>query len=327
MFRGTLLALMFSLGICPALCAQDWATRMFQTTTHDFGHVAWRAKAEFAFRFTNPYAQDVEVARTRVSCKCTSVTVEKAVVKPGEQGAIVASLNSGSYMGQKGSTITVTFIRPAFAEVQLHVTSYIDRAVVLEPGSVDFGIVPQGADAERTVTVRNEQQPNWKILDVKSDNPHLSGAAVETSRGADGVAYEVRVRLDRAAPPGYFKAQLLLATGDGQSAEVPLMVEGQVTSSVTVSPTELFLGQVRPGQQVVRQIVVRAARPMRITSVTGGEGCRFAAPTAQAAKTLHLIGVTFTAPKAPGKIDQTIRIETDFGNPPLAVPLHAEVTP
>jgi len=34
-----------------AVSAQDWATKMFKKTSHDFGFVARGAKAEFAFEF------------------------------------------------------------------------------------------------------------------------------------------------------------------------------------------------------------------------------------------------------------------------------------
>ena len=42
--------------------AQDWAVKMFQTLSHDFGVVARGEKAEFAFVLENLYVEDVHIA-------------------------------------------------------------------------------------------------------------------------------------------------------------------------------------------------------------------------------------------------------------------------
>ena len=41
--------------------AQQWATKMFETTAHDFGSVARDSKTEYDFKLKNIYVEDVSV--------------------------------------------------------------------------------------------------------------------------------------------------------------------------------------------------------------------------------------------------------------------------
>ena len=69
-----------------ALEAKEWAQKMFQATSHDFGHVARGAKAEFAFELQNSYEEDIHIADVRTSCGCTTPTITKPTLKSWEKG-------------------------------------------------------------------------------------------------------------------------------------------------------------------------------------------------------------------------------------------------
>ena len=66
-------------------------------------------------------------------------------MKTYEKGAIVADLNTNSFYGQRGATITVVIDRPFYAVVQLHDRGYIRTDVVVDPGSIELGSVDQGS--------------------------------------------------------------------------------------------------------------------------------------------------------------------------------------
>jgi hypothetical protein len=310
---ATILALSI-LAASPA-SAQQWAKKMFKDTDHDFGSVARGAKAEFAFELSNIFVEDVHIVSARSSCGCTSVRVEKPALKTYEKGAIIASLNTGSYQGQRGATITVTLDKPYYAEVQLHVSTYIRSDVVLEPGSVQFGSVEQGVPAESKVVLKYAGRSDWKIVEVRSANPHVKAEAVETSRTSGQVSYNLVVRMDPQTPAGYLSEHLMLVTNDYQSTQVPVAVEGRVLSSVTVSPTSLFMGVVEPGQKVTKQLVIKGSRPFRILSITcDDQSFEFDTSDIDNSKPLHLVPVTFMAGADAGKVTKTIRIVTDLGD-------------
>jgi hypothetical protein len=105
---------------------------------------------------------------------------------------------------------------------------------------------------------------------------------------------------------------MVLITNDRNQQQIPLRVEGNVLSPLTVSPASLALGVVGPGQTVQRSLVVRAAKPFRITRVSCGDDC-FQFEPSEEAKPLHVIPVRFTASQASGSVSEQIVIETDMG--------------
>ncbi|MFZ5830678.1 MAG: DUF1573 domain-containing protein [Planctomycetota bacterium] len=328
MNRKAGLAILLCMLAVPPVMGQEWASKMFKVTRHDFGTLARGAKAEFEFELNNIYLEDVHIAGVRSSCGCTSVRCEKPDLKTYETSAVIASVNTRAFLGQKGATITVTLDKPFPAEVQLQVSSYIRSDVVFEPGVVQLGSLALGQPAEAKVSVNYAGRGDWKVLEVRSANPHLSGELVETSRGIGQVNYELRVRLDGSAPIGYINDHLVLVTDDYQSTQIPLKVEGRVLSSITVSPASLFMGVVQPGQKVTKQLVVKGAKPFRILAIRCEDKCfEFDTSSESAPKELHLIPVTFAAGHDPGKIAQTIRIETDLGDGAPELSAFAVVTP
>ena len=198
--------------------------------------------------------------------------------------------------------------------MQLQVNGYIRRDVVMEPGSVDLGSVDQGKAAVKSIAVNYAGRPDWQIVGVKSANPHLSGAIQQTSREGGQVSYKLTVHVDPSAPPGVIRDHLVLVTNDRNSTQVPVLVQGVVESGIVVAPTTLFLGVLQPGQRVTRQLVVKGKKPFRILSVTSdGEGFEFDTSAENQPKQVHVIPVTFVAGEEPGKISNSIRIETDLG--------------
>jgi len=321
-------ALVCALLACSPGFGQDWATKMFATTSHDFGLLARGSKAEFRFGFQNIYVEDVHVSDVQVSCGCTVAQVAKPDLKTYEQGAIVASINTLAFLGKRGATVTITFDRPFYAQVQVQTSCYIRQDVVFDPGSVQFGSVDQGIKAERSVAVRYAGRNDWRIVDVRSANPHLSGKVAQTRRGDGLVDYNLVARLDASAPPGYLNEHLILVTDDNQQTQVPIHVEGRIEPAVSVSPPSLFFGMVQPGQKVARQLVVRGKTPFRILSIAcDGKGVEFDTSGAKGPKTLHLIPVTYVARGDAGNVTYTIRIVTDLTQPVPPLSAYAVVTP
>ena len=294
---------------------QQWAEKMFENRSHDFGSVARDAKAEHRFSLKNIYVEDVHIASVHSGCGCATPRVEKPLLKTYEEGAIVAKLNTDRLRGHQSSTITVTIDKPRRARVQLHVKAYIYDAVVFDPPAVELGSVDQGESVEKVVSVTYTRGTQWRILETKSANPHLSAEVVERKREAGRVTYELRARLDESAPVGYVQDYLVLVTNDSRAKEIPLMVEGQVVGSLTASPSSLFLGVLKPGDTVRKQLVVRAKRPFVIKSIKTDCDCfAFEIPHPAEAKPLYVVPVTFTAGQEPGGVRKTLRIETDLPN-------------
>ena len=325
MFRtSTQTALVMVLLSVPA-SGQEWAAKMFSTTSHDFGVVARGAKAEYAFVLENPYVEEVHVAGVRASCSCTQPEVKTPTLKTHEKGVILAKFNTTAFLGPRGAALTVTFDKPYFAEVQLQVRGYIRGDVTLTPGIVDFGEVGADSQREKEVVVNCSAGEDWRIVAARCANPHLSASATEVSRGSGQATYRVVVRLDKQAPSGYLADHVVLVTNNARNREVEVPIEGAVQPRIALSPDWLFMGAVEPGQKVTKRLVLCGKEPFRVTEATCDRpGFTIATQDGASDKRIHWVAVTFEAGKAEGKTSGTIHVDTTIGAAPPAT-VHATV--
>jgi len=308
-----------------ASAGSEWATKMFSTTSHNFGTVAKGSKTEFRFVFRNIYKEDLHVVGVRTSCGCTSPEVTVRDLKTNETGEVVATFNTRTFLGQHGATLTVTFDKPFFAEVQLRVAGNIRGDVTFDPPFVDLGNVDLGKGTQRSVRVTHIGSTPWEIKDVRSANANFEVALSKPVHTPSQSAYDLTVRLKPETAAGYVNGQLILVTNDPRAPQIPMDVEGRVVAEVTVSPQLLALGSVQPGASVTKNIVVRANRPFSVTGVSCSDGCLTCEPK-KAAAAVHILPVTFEAGAMSGRIERQLKISTDLGE--NAVPLvtvHATV--
>ena len=325
--RRTCLVLLCLLGGSTA-AAEDWAVAMLDHTSHDFGVVARGAKIEHRFTLENIYLEDVHISSIRSNCRCTSMICKKRKLKTYEKTEIVAILNTRENLGRKDATVTVTFDQPFAAEVQLHIYSYIRSDVVMQPGAVHFGSVDQGTSVRSKISLSYAGRDNWKIIRVEQGNPHLEVLLKEVGRGQTQVTYDLWVKLKADAPPGYFRDHVMLITNDTstRASRFPLTVEGNVVAAFAVRPSSLFLGVLKPGQTVTKQLVVQGNQPFQIVDASSTDQ-HFQFKLPNGLKKVHLIPVTYTADETPGKVTGVIHIQTGrTGGPVLRVPTHVQIT-
>lgn len=321
------LALLLSAAPCGA---QEWARKMFDHTSHDFGVVARGAKMEHRFTLENVYEEDVRIASVRSTCGCTATEISRRHLKTWETSEVVATLDTRNFLGRKDSTITVVFDMPFRAEVQLQIHSYIRSDVVVQPGAAQFGSVNQGDTPERRLTVSYAGRADWKIERIESENPFIESEFTETGRSGGKVTYDLRVRLTSDAPVGYLRDHLVLVTNDQnpRAARVPVAVEGVVVSPLSVRPSPLMLGVAAPGQSLpARRLVVQGHEPFRITGFECDDP-RFTFSADDESKSVHLVSVTFAADSQAGQVSSKVRIATDAGgDSPLEAVLQAVIAP
>jgi Protein of unknown function (DUF1573) len=258
----------------------------------------------------------MQITGVRSSCGCTSPTVENPNIKTHEKAYILARFNTRTHVGQKGATLTVTLGPPYSAEVQLHVHGNIRSDVVFNPGAIEFGEVNEGDPKEQRVVVQYAGRPTWKIVDVTNDNDNFEVELNEIERANGRVSYGLLVRLREDVPAGYVKDQLTVVTNDSrpENQRIPLFVNGHVRPEFSVTPSQLVLGEMAPGQTVTKKIVVRGKEPFKITDVSCGEDCFDFKTDSDDSRKVHFVQVTFKAGEQPGRLQTPIKIVTDREN-------------
>lgn len=308
--------------------AQDWARKMFEKTTFDFGTLARGAKAIHTFKLKNIYEETVHITGVRSTCGCTTVEIKHPTVKTFETAEIVADFNTVAFRGTHSSTLTVIIDQPFPAEVQLQVYGNVRTDVVIEPGLVSFGSVAQGMPSSRKLAIRYAGRNDWKIVDVRSANASFEVEVKPLQRSAGRVNYELSVHLKGTAPTGYLNDQLILVTNDTRATKIPIQVEGRIVPEISVSPHSLVLGEVRSGKEISKNLVVRSSskKPFRIVDIHCDGDC-FTFKSDGEAKALHLVTIAFHAPEKAGEVRKTIRIETDRGGSDVTLVAYANVIP
>lgn len=85
----------------------DMPVISFSKTEHDFGHLIQGEKLSCVFRFTNTGNADLVIAKVSTSCGCTASDYPHDPIRPGAEGKIEITFDSGHQKGIQNKTITV----------------------------------------------------------------------------------------------------------------------------------------------------------------------------------------------------------------------------
>ena len=197
----------------------------------------------------------------------------------------------------------MTFDQPQYAVVTIPVKVYIRTDVVLTPGSINFGAVDHGTGQERKIELTYAGDPNWSITKVITNNEYLKAQAKQTMRENGQVGYDLIVALSPKAPVGYLRQQLMLQTND-QAGQIPVLVQARVEADVTVTPSVVQLGSIAPGGETVKTVLLRGHSPFVIEKIEceSAHGIFKMPQLTKDAKTVHILPLTFTAPKESGPL-------------------------
>ena len=334
--------LLFGIGLTErGVAAESWGAPLFKTKRHDFGRVALGADAEFRFELTNIYDGDIKLLDVRSSCTCSSAKFSTSLLKPGDTGAVIVRLNtSGQHLRDNSAVLTVQLALDSdgarrYDTVQLAVSGYIRTDVVLTPGGIEFGSVPEGTTAQRTLQLEYTGRPGWALTKAERSQPFIYAQAEEIRREYGNVAYRITATLREDAPAGYFKDVLRFTTnelkaGKPEPVEIQIPVQGVVTAPICAKPSPMLIGVIAPDETATKSIVIRSETPFRVTNVSASDN-RFRFAFANREGLVQLISVSFSAKKMaleqPLDISDVIRISTNDPRHNMTVHAFVRVVP
>ncbi len=143
------------------------------------------------------------------------------------------------------------------------------RAVV-DAAVHDFGAVERGVDVEHVFRIRNRGTAPLRVDHVKSTCACTVGVATGEAIAPGDEAW-VTVRLDTARLAGRTTKTATVYTNDPSATALAVTLTGQVLTDLVVHPTPLYLGHVRQGTVVRRELAVAPGRPGGVASVVAVE--------------------------------------------------------
>lgn len=286
-----------------------WAEKMFEKLTHDFGVVARGSDVNYRLKLKNTFEETVHIAEVRTTCGCSAGEPSQETLQSLEEAYITIKLDTRKFTRRKDSNLIVVFDRPLAGRVQIPLTAYIRTDVVIEPGSVQFDEIDRDKKNERTLKIAYAGRDDWTIREVKTQSDFVVAEVKETDRSTGRASYELIVRLTDKTPVGPLRQLITLVTDDAKSPHVPLLVEGNVTPDIKVTPSVVSLGTVRPGQTIPTRVVLQGRKPFEVTAVT----CLRAKDVFQVrlplrAALVQIIPLTVTAPSKAGPLDEELTV-------------------
>src|SRR5438445_4825697 len=170
--RNIVLALFaMSLGAMMAFgqtASEPWRWEQFfkDGLTHDFGTVPRGTQLSYRFKMKNIYAVPLEV-NARVGCNCVTVTPLSQVLQPRQEGYLDVHMDTSRLSGHKSVNIYITVGPEYVSSTTLRVSSFSRTDVVVNPGQINFGVVPRGqATAPHTIDVEYAGVLDWRVSEV-----------------------------------------------------------------------------------------------------------------------------------------------------------------
>ena len=309
----------------------DWKTTVFPERAHDFGNVARGSQVRHAFPVINRTNTEIRIATWRTKCGCTDVRVGASVIPPGTQTTVEATIDTTKFQGYKASGLTLVIDRPVFAEIDLNMTCFIRGDITLSPGQIDFGTVrptEKLPSAALTLTYAGGRSA-WEIADMKTQTAKVKAVAKELDRSADGqVRWLVTATLQPGLTNGFFKDEITLITNDSPRQTIPISVVANIQSAVSVTPSIINFGQVRPGQSVSKVVRVRSSVSLPITKLAASRTELQTVEQTTGSAPDHTLNITLKAPATAGPFHAILKIESDLKDePPAQIKTFATITP
>ncbi|HEY8505114.1 MAG TPA: DUF1573 domain-containing protein [Gemmataceae bacterium] len=308
-----------------ALCAAPaagqeapWANKFFTgqnppppVIVHDFGTVPFGTVLSHRFPITNIYAEPMQVMEIRKSCGCVDAVASKQVLQPRESGSIDLTMDARKFTGDKAVTVYVTFGPKYVSTAMLQVRAHSRADVMLNPGQLNFGVVPQGKPATQAVEVQyTGNQGGWRLVGVVDNGAPFDVRVQQLARQPGRIAYRVFVTLKAGAEAGPLNQEVVLKTNDPVGSLVRIHASGVVQAPLAVRPDVLKFDAVPVGGSDRQNVLVRGSRPFRIVKVEGaGDGIEVTLPPN--ATEVQIVTVEFKPTRA-GAVRRQLRFVTDI---------------
>ncbi len=326
MLRYCLVVLLGALAAGPAAAA-SWADGLFDELSKDFGSVPRGPALQHHFRITNNTGSPLSIAGVRVSCGCVSAQALKTYLQPGEETFIQAVMDTTRFIGVKSVTIYVTFNRPALEEVRLWVQANARNDFSVTPESLAFGTQRRATTPVESVTITFYGDGGTRITDVRSESNYIQPTVREIKREGNEVVYQLNTRIRGDVPVGKWYSDIWLKTNDPSAPPIRVPLTVEIESALSISPDPVAMGPVKLKEETERRVIVRGAKPFKITRVMGTDADLMVRDNTPSPKPVHVLTVKLKGARA-GDVNRTLRVLTDLpGDNQIDFQVSGVVTP
>ena len=188
------------------------------------------------------------------------------------------------------------------------------KADAIDP-NYDFGTVFNGPPIRHVFKIRNAGSGMLELSKVNASCGCTAAKPSKTELGP-GETSEIAVDTDTKYERGHAERIVTVATNDPANPSIRLMMSGDIKPQVTADPFDLFLGSVRHGTGLSRQIVISdmvgGTAPFEIKSVTNSSpDIKVTRAPRTDGKAGAILNVAVASSMPVGPISDVIKIESN----------------
>ena len=256
------------------------------------------------------------------------------VIPPGQEGRIVAAMDTQKLIGPVTKSVTVRTNDPTHPNLSLQLKAQVQTWVQIVPSWVVRLRGELGQPAQQILFLK-DSEVDLAGTTVRSTNPHITGTVEPVGEGSpDRSKGEFRLLVDLAgdAPSGNLAAKLTLRTAGKPARTVDVIVNGMVSGPIAVFPAAMNLfsnpASGRPARlQGTITLSARSGKPAFELQKAEVEDARVEVTIIpDPANRTHRVAVRWTEPEAKGDYRGIIRIRTsDPDMPEIEVPYRVRI--
>jgi hypothetical protein len=299
----------------PAVPAQSWAQALFPEASHSFGTVARAAKAEYTFSFKNESDQPIEILSVTASCTCTKPEVPQKLVPPGGEGQVVAKYQTKLFSGQRGATLNVSLKKGnAYGTALLKVDGYIRQDVVVHPEAVEMPRVLSAEGGTNKIKILYAGRSDWKITDVKCEQPGVELKLNEILRQNGRVEYELETTVAKDHPVGSLRDVITVFTNDRNLTSFPVTLSANVVQPIRFADVlELTVSE---GDKAIEKLLMASSTDFQIIDYQC-DSCPISVKLDGEKRKVHQLEIA-TEGLNEGRTEHILKLTTNHPQQPIA---------
>ena len=229
-------------------------TIFFKNPDFNFGQIYKGQKVEHIYKFENRGKDTLKIKNVKTSCGCTAAILTNKTIQSGETGEIKATFSSGSVVGNVNKSITVTSNDPDTQKYRLTISGEIINDLIIKPENIDFGSVFVGKKTSKTVSIKSQTEPDFKIKKITPSKPFIDASISEEKNGE----YIIKIALKHNPVIGRFSGGIYLETNSQIQQKVNIPFVGEIAGDITTYPKKIYFGSVVKGNELTQKLYVKA---------------------------------------------------------------------
>jgi hypothetical protein len=223
----------------------------------DVGEVRCGSPLAHRFLFVNRGQDSVEITDVKAACGCMTPTLDKKVLRAGEEGSLLLEVNTLS----QASGPEDWWVRLAYHsegqvhEITLRLVGRLITEIGVEPASM---VIHADKEIQHVLIVTDTRPQPLAVKGVSATSPSLHTSVGMPLKNEDGLwTIPIQLRFDGQVPDGQHQDTICIVTGDPAYPElrVPVTIVKETASQVTIAPDSVEI-HAQAGQPLPSKIVM-----------------------------------------------------------------------